>query len=114
MRQNAAGSPETEVPQPHPVQLPGRIHDTNKSARRDSVANAMIDLLRWARVVREVNVSTTTGSNSLWTSSNPHNAASPPPLAGLRHPRSRPELRHLHHANELQDKPITVNASPGY
>jgi NAD(P)-dependent dehydrogenase (short-subunit alcohol dehydrogenase family) len=113
---NAGVSLEGERRPPSETQLEvvRRTYETNVFGAI-AVTNAMIGLLRRSAAGRVVNVSTTMGSNAVWSDRESMQRRYAPALLGYDTSKAALNAATVHYAIELQDTPIKVNAaSPGY
>jgi NAD(P)-dependent dehydrogenase (short-subunit alcohol dehydrogenase family) len=105
---------ERRAPSETPLEVVRRTHETNVFGAI-AVTNAMIELLRRSPAGRVVNVSTTMGSNALWSDRDSVQRRYAPVLLGYDTSKAALNSATVHYAIELQDTPIKVNAaSPGY
>jgi NAD(P)-dependent dehydrogenase (short-subunit alcohol dehydrogenase family) len=101
-------------PSETPLDVVRRTYETNVFGAI-AVTNAMIGLLRGSAAARVVNVSTTMGSNAIWSDQESMQRRYAPALLGYDTSKAALNAATVHYAIELQDTPIKVNAaSPGY
>jgi len=105
---------ERRPPSETPVDVVRRTYETNVFGAI-AVTNAMLKLLRRSPTGRIVNVSTTMGSNSIWSDPDSQQRRFAPLLLAYDSSKAALNAATVHYAIELEDTAVKVNAaSPGY
>jgi NAD(P)-dependent dehydrogenase (short-subunit alcohol dehydrogenase family) len=105
---------ERRPPSETPVDVVRRTYETNLFGTI-AVTNAMLDLLRRSPAARIVNISTTMGSNAIWSDPDSQQRRFAPLLLAYDSSKAALNAATVHYAIELKDTAVKVNAaSPGY